>query len=119
MRISDWSSDLCSSDLVKLTRDGVPIVLHDDEVDRTTDGSGLVRDMSFAEIRRLDAGVRFDPAFRGGQVPSLEETLETCLRPGLAVNIEIKPCPRSAENTSELQSLMRISYAVFCFKKQK
>src|SRR3546814_17610580 len=82
MRISDWSSDLCSSDLVKLTRDGVPIVLHDDEVDRTTDGSGLVRDMSFAEIRRLDAGVRFDPAFRGGQVPALEETLETCLRLG-------------------------------------
>ena len=46
---------------VHTTADGHVVVIHDDTVDRTTDGTGAVREMSFAEIRRLDAGYRFTP----------------------------------------------------------
>lgn len=87
---------------VKLTRDGVPIVMHDDMVDRTTDGTGAVRDMTFDRIRTLDAGGWFGPAFAGERVPTLEETLRLCLDLGLAINIEIKPCPGREAETAEV-----------------
>ena len=51
---------------VKLTRDGVPILMHDDTVDRTTDGRGAVATMDFADLSRLDAGKPFGPAIRRG-----------------------------------------------------
>lgn len=81
---------------VHLTRDGVPVLLHDDEVDRNTDGSGRVADLSLAELRALDAGHRFSPdggrshPFRGGDVriPSLEEAFQ-CF-PGARFNLELK-----------------------------
>src|SRR5919107_420246 len=50
---------------VKLTRDGVPILMHDDTVDRTTDGRGNVASMDFADLRKLDAGKPFGPQFAG------------------------------------------------------
>jgi glycerophosphoryl diester phosphodiesterase len=54
---------------VRLSRDGVPVVIHDEAVDRTTNGRGLVRGMSVEELRRLDAG-------KGERVPLLSEVLE-------------------------------------------
>ena len=54
---------------VRLSRDGVPVVIHDETVDRTTNGRGLVRSMSVEELRRLDAG-------KGERVPLLSEVLE-------------------------------------------
>lgn len=75
---------------VHCTRDGVPILLHDDTVDRTTDGSGDVRAMTLAEVRRLDAGARqSDGRFRGEPVPTLAETLALTRGRALLV-IEIK-----------------------------
>lgn len=61
---------------VRLTKDGVPVVIHDDTVDRTTDGHGRVRDYSFEDLRRLDAGRWFSLEFAGARVPRLEEVLE-------------------------------------------
>ena len=61
---------------VHLTRDGHLVMLHDDLVDRTTDGHGLVRDMTLAEVARLDAGSWFGPQFRGARVPTLEQLLD-------------------------------------------
>jgi glycerophosphoryl diester phosphodiesterase len=61
---------------VRTTRDGVLVCLHDAEVDKTTDGTGKVADLTLAEVRRLDAGVRFHPKFRGERVPTLREVLE-------------------------------------------
>lgn len=87
---------------VKLTRDGVPVVLHDDTVDRTTDGTGAVRDLGFAEIRALDAGGWFAPAFAGARVPTLEEVLALCRALDLAVNIELKPCPGREIETADV-----------------
>jgi glycerophosphoryl diester phosphodiesterase len=53
---------------VQVTKDGELVLMHDDKVDRTTNGTGAVRDLTFAETRKLDAG-------RGQQVPTLREAL--------------------------------------------
>lgn len=85
---------------VKLSADGVPILMHDDRLDRTTDAKGPVAARSFEELRKLDAGGWFHPAFRGERVAALSETLELCLELGLGINLEIKPCPGRAEETA-------------------
>jgi glycerophosphoryl diester phosphodiesterase len=58
---------------VRRTRDGQLVCLHDPTVDRTTDGKGKVGDLSLRELRQLDAGKKFDPAFAGERVPTLDE----------------------------------------------
>jgi len=72
----------------QLTRDGEVVVIHDFTLDRTTDGTGAVRDRTLAEIRRLDAGRWFDPGFAGERVPTLAEVLAAV---PLGVNVELKP----------------------------
>lgn len=74
---------------VHLSRDGVPVVIHDDTLDRTTSGKGAVRKARLAEIRSLDAGSWFAPAFAGEAVPTLEEVLRWA-GSRLRLNIEIK-----------------------------
>lgn len=76
--------------------DGVLVTMHDESVDRTTDGSGLIKEMTFSELRALDAGYDWTPddgdsyPFRGQgiQVASLEELFQAF--PGMRMNIEIK-----------------------------
>jgi len=58
------------------TADGVVIVMHDETVDRTTDGNGYVKDFMFRELKKLDAGYKFNQDFKGEKVPSLEEVLQ-------------------------------------------
>ncbi|MEV4702642.1 glycerophosphodiester phosphodiesterase family protein [Actinoplanes sp. NPDC049316] len=65
---------------VRTTADGVPVVIHDRTVDRTTDGSGKVWELTLDEIARLDAGSWFSPAYAGTGVPRLSDVLEL-LRP--------------------------------------
>ena len=61
---------------IRTTKDGQLVVLHDDSVERTTNGgSRSIRDMTLDEVRKLDAGSWFDPAFAGVRIPTLEETL--------------------------------------------
>lgn len=60
----------------KLTRDGQIVVIHDQTVDRTTEGTGQVKEKTLAELRRLDAGSHFDVAFQGEPIPTLEEVLK-------------------------------------------
>ncbi|MFZ0242200.1 MAG: glycerophosphodiester phosphodiesterase family protein [Desulfobacterales bacterium] len=74
---------------VALTRDRRAVVLHDDTLERTTDGRGQVCDFTLAELKRLDAGSWFDPRFAGERLPSLDEALDLCAARGM-VNIEIK-----------------------------
>jgi glycerophosphoryl diester phosphodiesterase len=61
---------------IHLSADGELIVIHDDDIDRTTDGSGRVGEMTAAEIRRLDAGSWYAPEFAGERVPLLGEVLD-------------------------------------------
>jgi glycerophosphoryl diester phosphodiesterase len=72
-----------------LTRDGEAIVLHDFTVDHTTDGSGLVRDMTLAQVKELDAGSKFGEQFRGTRIPTLMEVFEA-IGDKLYINVEIK-----------------------------
>ncbi len=78
---------MCELD-VQATRDGAVVVIHDETVDRTTDGHGAVADLSLAEIQGLDASFKF-PSFRGERVPTLEDVMKTA-RGKLGLNIEIK-----------------------------
>lgn len=61
---------------VRLSRDGVPIVMHDERVDRTTNGKGLVADLTLAELKALDAGSWKDSRFENERVPTLAEALQ-------------------------------------------
>lgn len=61
---------------VQLSADGEAVIFHDFAVDRTTDGSGNVEDMTLAELRKLDAGSWFDPQFKGERIPTLKEAIE-------------------------------------------
>ncbi len=74
---------------VHLSRDGVPVVLHDETLERTTNGSGPVANRRAAQLRQLDAGSWFAPEFAGEPLPTLEETLHL-LAGRLRLNIEVK-----------------------------
>jgi glycerophosphoryl diester phosphodiesterase len=87
---------------VKLTKDSIPIIFHDEELERCTSGSGLVRDMDFEALRELDAGSWFGESFLGEKIPTLEELLNTVLERGMGVNLEIKPCPGREVETAEV-----------------
>ncbi len=91
----EQGADILESD-VHVTADGVPVLIHDPEVDRTTDGEGLVSALTFDELQALDAGFRFgDEASgtfperdRGHRVPSVEQAFERF--PDARFNLEIK-----------------------------
>ena len=82
----------------KLSADGVPVVFHDDKLERTTDGRGPVAEMPLAELLALDAGTWFGDGFAGEPVPTLGQAMATLTRLGLGANVEIKASPgREAE----------------------
>jgi glycerophosphoryl diester phosphodiesterase len=87
---------------VRTTADGVPVVIHDRTVDRTTDGSGHVWDLTVDEVRALDAGSWFSPAYAGTRVPLLAEVLDL---PSPALLLEIKP-PASREEVKRILSMV-------------
>jgi len=78
---------------VHLSSDGYLMVTHDEQVDRTSNGKGLVRDKTFAELRALDFGSWFSPEFKGEKIPELEEVLELLTGWDGLLNIEIKNGP--------------------------
>jgi glycerophosphoryl diester phosphodiesterase len=78
---------------VHLSRDGALIVIHDDSVDRTTNGHGLVKDQTLDELRRLDAGSWYAPEFAGQRLSTLDEVLGWAHQHGAIVDIEIKNVP--------------------------
>jgi len=80
---------------VRLTQDGQAVILHDPTVDRTTDGKGAIVNLTLAELKRLDAGVRFDPAFAGERVPTVLELLQA-IGPRGVVLLELK-VPQAAQ----------------------
>lgn len=77
---------------VHLSRDGEVVVIHDHTVDRTTDGHGFVKDMTVAELKKLDAGSWYDARFAGERIPTLRELLEWA-RHRIPLALEIKNGP--------------------------
>ncbi|BCH22599.1 glycerophosphodiester phosphodiesterase [Mesorhizobium sp. L-8-3] len=92
---------------VVLTADGEPIVLHDLTVDRTTDGHGFAADLDLEQIRRLDAGVRFDPAFAGTKIPTVAETLDWAKAADMGIVLEIKEAERPELAADRVAALLR------------
>lgn len=75
---------------IRLSQDGVPVVIHDAGVERTTDGEGLVAELTADELRALDAGAWFSPSYSGTAIPTLAEVLATLDADGPALLVEFK-----------------------------
>ncbi|MEU5872920.1 glycerophosphodiester phosphodiesterase family protein [Glycomyces sp. NPDC047369] len=75
---------------VQPSKDGIPFILHDGTVDRTTDGTGNIRDLTAAQIKALDAGSWFGPQYVGERVPTLAEQLADLRTRGGNLLVEIK-----------------------------
>jgi len=87
---------------VKLTKDGIPIIFHDEELDRTTSGTGLIAQTKYEDLRDLDAGSWFGDSFFRARIPTLEEAVDIILKRNLGLNLEIKPCPGREKETAEV-----------------
>ncbi len=87
-RAHDLKADMIELDVL-LTRDSIPVVLHDDTLNRTTSGSGPISEMLFREIQELDAGRWFSEKFRDTRIPSLQTVLRWA-KDRISLNIEIK-----------------------------
>ncbi len=74
---------------VHMTRDGQLAILHDETLDRTTDGHGPVKEKTLAEIKQMDAGSWKSPRFKGVRIPTLEEALAV-MPPNIWLNVHIK-----------------------------
>lgn len=76
---------------IGLSQDGVPVLCHDETLDRTTSGTGLVNDYRWSELQQLDAGINVSLEFQGTRIPSFEEVCEWALRhPALLLNVDMK-----------------------------
>ena len=86
---------------VKLTKDDIPIIFHDETLDRTTNGSGKVAETNYDDIKQLEAGSWFGESFAGIKIPTLEEAVDILIERNLGLNLEIKPCPGREKETAE------------------
>ncbi len=92
---------------VRLTVDGQPILLHDNRLERTTNGRGKVTAIPLAAIRRHDAGGWFGPSFSGERVPTLEEAVTLLAELGIGANVELKAARgREAETGAVVSDML-------------
>ncbi len=75
---------------VQLTKDGEIVVIHDERVDRTTNGKGFVKDFTYKDLKKLDAGYKKSTDFKKESIPSLREVLEWMTTNQMICNIELK-----------------------------
>lgn len=75
---------------VHMCRDGELVVIHDERLDRTTDGRGLVAEHTWDELQRLDAGAWFGQQFAGERLPGFRQVCEFCASWGGLLNVELK-----------------------------
>lgn len=87
---------------VMLSKDGVPVLMHDPEFGRTVAGSGSVADTLAADLQTLDAGKWLADSFKGEPVPLYADVVRFCRKHGIWMNVEIKPSPGSEEKTGRV-----------------
>ena len=93
---------------VKISKDHIPFLLHDDLLDRTTSGRGFPYKFAYEEIKNLDAGTWFNPRFNQLYPPTLQEVLELCSRKNIGVNIELKPnAGKEKQNIKAINNLFK------------
>ena len=86
----------------KLSADGVPFLMHDATLERTTNGIGVGGEQPWAQLAQLDAGSWHSRAYAGEPLPTLENVARFCLANGYFFNIEIKPTPGLEAKTGEV-----------------
>jgi glycerophosphoryl diester phosphodiesterase len=94
-----WRAFECD---VRLSADGVPFLLHDDTLERTTDAAGSADELSWTDLSRLDAGGWHSRVYAGEPPPSLDAVTAFCLRNGHLLNLELKPSPGDEERTGQV-----------------
>jgi len=95
---------------VKLSKDGVAILLHDDTLERTTSGRGVAGAMDWAILAALDAGEWHSLAFRGEPVARFDDTARLLIDSGVFANVEIKPTPGAECETGRRVAELAASY---------
>jgi glycerophosphoryl diester phosphodiesterase len=91
---------------VMLSRDSVPVLIHDDNLERTTNGAGAVANAAWKDLAALDAGSWFGAAFAGEPLPSYADAARLCVDLGLWANVEIKPAAGFERETGKLVAAM-------------
>ncbi|BBN99871.1 glycerophosphodiester phosphodiesterase [Sporolactobacillus terrae] len=88
MKAKEMGADYIELD-VHLSKDEVPVIMHDAHLDRTTNGKGKLRDFTLAELKQLDAGCKFGKPFPKQEIPTLQEALNWA-KGSIGVSIELK-----------------------------
>jgi glycerophosphoryl diester phosphodiesterase len=86
---------------VMLAGDGTPVLIHDETVDRTTDGRGAVSRLGYAQLSRFEAGAWKGKKWRGERIPRFEDAARLCRELGLSANVEVKPAIGYERRTGE------------------
>lgn len=125
---ADMGLDAVETD-VQLSKDGEVVLIHDHTVDRTTNGHGLVKDLTLAQLKGLDAGSWYGPGCSGERIPTLEELLGWAKdRVGVAIEIKNGPVryPGIAKKTISLvrrhgmeRQVVLISFDHFVLREAK
>lgn len=89
-RARDMGAEHIECDVI-VTADHIPVVIHDNDVSRTTNGQGLVNQLPFKTLRAFDAGAWFDKQYQGTPIPALSELLRWQKKSGFTLHLEIKP----------------------------
>ena len=90
----------------KLSADGIPFLLHDTTLERTSNGHGIASDLSWHALSQLDSGAWHSRAHTGEPLPTLEALARWCLANGHHLNIELKPTPGQERETGEAVAAM-------------
>ncbi|MCK5166984.1 MAG: glycerophosphodiester phosphodiesterase [Rhodospirillaceae bacterium] len=101
VRASDLGATAIELD-VTISGDGVAVMLHDEDVERTSNGNGPITQKTINEIQKLDAGSWFDGTFAGEPIPTLKQAMKTINKHKLFFNMEIKPSAGLEEKTAKI-----------------
>jgi glycerophosphoryl diester phosphodiesterase len=91
---------------VQLSKDNIPVIIHDEQLKRTTNGAGFVKDFTLKELKKLDAGSWFSSQFKDERIPTLEEVLKWIKNTNIELNIELK------NNIIDYEGMEKIVYGL-------
>ena len=91
---------------VMLAADATPVLMHDQTLERTTSGRGMIAATAYPDLLKLDAGSWFSPEHAGEPVPSFERAGKLCIELGLWANVEIKPSKGHEAETGTAAALL-------------
>ena len=92
---------------IAFTHDNVCVILHDTTIDRTSNGTGNIADLDYADIENLDFGSWFSPAYAGTKIPTLDEFLQCCRKIGLNARLDINHNISEAQLTSVCEAVVK------------